>query len=222
MGVVDAFKARGLKCFGPGRKPAQLEGSKAFTKDFLKRHGIPTAASMTFTRETFDPAVRAEAAHAHRREGERPRRRQGRGDLRSNASEAIATARSMFDGQFGDAGTEVVIEEFLEGEEASFIVMADGKNILPFASSQDHKRRDDGDHGPNTGGMGAYSPAPVVTPAMHARIMKQVIEPTIKASRKTACRTPASSTPASWWRRMARRTCSSSIAASAIRKRSRS
>jgi phosphoribosylamine---glycine ligase len=95
-------------------------------------------------------------------------------------AEAIATARSMFDGQFGDAGTEVVIEEFLEGEEASFIVMADGKNILPFASSQDHKRRDDGDHGPNTGGMGAYSPAPVVTPAMHARIMKQVIEPTIR------------------------------------------
>jgi phosphoribosylamine--glycine ligase len=99
-------------------------------------------------------------------------------------AEAIATARAMFDGQFGDAGSEVVIEEFLEGEEASFIVMADGKNILPFASSQDHKRRDDGDHGPNTGGMGAYSPAPVVTPAMHARIMKQVIEPTIRGLAK--------------------------------------
>jgi phosphoribosylamine--glycine ligase len=96
-----------------------------------------------------------------------------------SVAEAIQTARAMFDGQFGEAGDEVVIEEFLEGEEASFIVMADGENILPFASSQDHKRRDDGDHGPNTGGMGAYSPAPVVTPAMHARIMKQVIEPTI-------------------------------------------
>ena len=93
-------------------------------------------------------------------------------------------SRTMFDGQFGDAGSEVVVEEFLEGEEASFIVMADGKNILPFASSQDHKRRDDGDHGPNTGGMGAYSPAPVVTPAMHARIMKQVIEPTIRGLAK--------------------------------------
>ena len=183
MGVVDTFKARGLKCFGPGRKPAQLEGSKAFTKEFLSRHGIPTAASKTFTRETFDPqyvqkhrtpiVVKASGLAA------------GKGVvICESTAEAIATAQSMFDGQFGDAGTEVVIEEFLEGEEASFIVMADGKNILPFASSQDHKRRDDGDHGPNTGGMGAYSPAPVVTPAMHARIMKQVIEPTIKGLAK--------------------------------------
>ncbi len=183
MGIVDSFKARGLKCFGPGRKGAQLEGSKAFTKDFLKRHGIPTAASATFTRETFDPAyvqkqrtpivVKASGLAA------------GKGVIICESrDEAIATARAMFDGQFGDAGTEVVIEEFLEGEEASFIVMADGKNILPFASSQDHKRRDDGDHGPNTGGMGAYSPAPVVTPAMHARIMKQVIEPTIRGLEK--------------------------------------
>jgi len=183
MGVVDAFKGRGLKCFGPGRKPAQLEGSKAFTKEFLSRHGIPTAASKTFTRETFDPqyvqkhrtpiVVKASGLAA------------GKGVvICESTAEAIATAQSMFDGQFGDAGTEVVIEEFLEGEEASFIVMADGKNILPFASSQDHKRRDDGDHGPNTGGMGAYSPAPVVTPAMHARIMKQVIEPTIKGLAK--------------------------------------
>jgi phosphoribosylamine--glycine ligase len=182
-GVVDSFKARGLKCFGPTRKAAQLEGSKAFTKEFLNRHGIPTAASTTFTRESFDAAyvqkqrtpivVKASGLAA------------GKGVvICESAAEAIATARSMFDGQFGDAGNEVVIEEFLEGEEASFIVMADGKNILPLASSQDHKRRDDGDHGPNTGGMGAYSPAPVVTPQMHARIMKQVIEPTIRGLEK--------------------------------------
>ncbi|HEV7715486.1 MAG TPA: phosphoribosylamine--glycine ligase [Steroidobacteraceae bacterium] len=182
-GIVDTFKARGLKCFGPTRKPAQLEGSKAFTKEFLKRHGIPTASYATFTRDTFDPAyvqkqrmpivVKASGLAA------------GKGVIiAESASEAIATAQAMFDGQFGEAGTEVVIEEFLPGEEASFIVMADGKNILPFASSQDHKRRDDGDHGPNTGGMGAYSPAPVVTPAMHARIMKQVIEPTIRGLAK--------------------------------------
>ena len=182
-GVVDSFKSRGLKCFGPTRKPAQLEGSKAFTKEFLKRHGIPTASYATFTRETFDPSyvqkqrtpivVKASGLAA------------GKGVvIAETAAEAIATARAMFDGQFGDAGHEIVIEEFLAGEEASFIVMADGKNILPFATSQDHKRRDDGDHGPNTGGMGAYSPAPVVTPQMHARIMKQVIEPTIRGLAK--------------------------------------
>jgi len=182
-GVVDSFEARGLRCFGPTRKPAQLEGSKAFTKEFLKRHGIPTAGYATFTRESFDPAyvqkqrtpivVKASGLAA------------GKGVvIAETAAAAIATARAMFDGQFGDAGNEVVIEEFLQGEEASFIVMADGTNILPFASSQDHKRRDDGDHGPNTGGMGAYSPAPVVTPQMHARIMKQVIEPTIRGLAK--------------------------------------
>jgi phosphoribosylamine--glycine ligase len=182
-GVVDSFKARGLKCFGPTRRPAQLEGSKAFTKEFLKRHGIPTASCATFTRGTFDPSyvqkqrtpivVKASGLAA------------GKGVIiAESAAEAIAAARAMFDGQFGDAGEEVVIEEFLPGEEASFIVMADGTNILPFASSQDHKRRDDGDHGPNTGGMGAYSPAPVVTPQMHARIMKQVIEPTIRGLAK--------------------------------------
>ncbi len=184
MGIVDSFKARGLRCFGPGRKGAQLEGSKAFTKEFLKRHGIPTAASDDVHERDVRSRVRAEAAHADRGEGQRPRGRQGRDHLRDRTRKRSPTARAMFDGQFGDAGTEVVIEEFLEGEEASFIVMADGKNILPFASSQDHKRRDDGDHGPNTGGMGAYSPAPVVTPAMHARIMKQVIEPTIRGLEK--------------------------------------
>jgi phosphoribosylamine---glycine ligase len=182
-GVVDAFKQRGLKCFGPTRKPSQLEGSKAFTKEFLKRHGIPTAGYATFTRDNFDPSyvqkqrapivVKASGLAA------------GKGVvIVDSVAEAISTARAMFDGQFGEAGEQVVIEEFLQGEEASFIVMADGKNILPFASSQDHKRRDDGDHGPNTGGMGAYSPAPVVTPAMHARIMKQVIEPTIRGLEK--------------------------------------
>jgi phosphoribosylamine--glycine ligase len=182
-GIVDAFKQRGLKVFGPSRKASQLEGSKAFTKEFLKRHGIPTAAYATFTRDTFDPqyvqkqrtpiVVKASGLAA------------GKGVIIvDSVAEAITTARAMFDGQFGDAGEQVVIEEFLEGEEASFIVMADGKNILPFASSQDHKRRDDGDHGPNTGGMGAYSPAPVVTPQMHARIMKQVIEPTIRGLEK--------------------------------------
>ncbi|MBX5461083.1 MAG: phosphoribosylamine--glycine ligase [Steroidobacteraceae bacterium] len=182
-GVVDAFQQRGLRCFGPTRKAAQLEGSKAFTKDFLKRHGIPTASYATFTRETFDPSylqkqrmpivVKASGLAA------------GKGVvIVDSVAEAIATARAMFDGRFGDAGEEVVIEEFLQGEEASFIVMADGRNILPLASSQDHKRRDDGDHGPNTGGMGAYSPAPVVTPQMHARIMKQVIEPTIRGLEK--------------------------------------
>jgi phosphoribosylamine---glycine ligase len=182
-GIVDAFTQRGLKCFGPSRKAAQLEGSKAFTKEFLKRHGIPTASYATFTRDTFDPlyvqkqrtpiVVKASGLAA------------GKGVIIvDSVAEAIATARAMFDGQFGDAGEQVIIEEFLQGEEASFIVMADGQNILPLASSQDHKRRDDGDHGPNTGGMGAYSPAPVVTPAMHARIMKQVIEPTIRGLEK--------------------------------------
>jgi phosphoribosylamine--glycine ligase len=178
-GIVDAFKAQGLACFGPTRAAAQLEGSKAFTKAFLKRHGIPTASYATFTKETFDPeyvrrqrtpiVVKASGLAA------------GKGVIIvDSADEAINTARAMFDGQFGAAGREVVIEEFLPGEEASFIVMADGKHILPFASSQDHKRLQDGDRGPNTGGMGAYSPAPVVTPQMHDRIMREVIEPTIR------------------------------------------
>jgi len=179
LGVVDAFDAAGLRCFGPRKAPSQLEGSKAFTKEFLRRHGIPTAAYATFTRDTFDPewvrrqrtpvVVKASGLAA------------GKGVvIVDSAEEAIATARAMFDGQFGGAGTEVVIEEFLPGEEASFIVMADGEHVLPFATSQDHKRVGDGDTGPNTGGMGAYSPAPVVTPAMHERIMREVIHPTIR------------------------------------------
>jgi len=179
LGVVDAFEAAGLRCFGPRKAPAQLEGSKAFTKEFLRRHGIPTAAYATFTRENFDAdwvrrqrtpiVVKASGLAA------------GKGVLIvDTADEAIEAARAMFDGQFGGAGAEVVIEEFLPGEEASFIVMADGEHVLPFATSQDHKRIGDGDTGPNTGGMGAYSPAPVVTPTMHERIMREVIYPTIR------------------------------------------
>jgi phosphoribosylamine--glycine ligase len=179
MGVVDAFEAAGLRCFGPRRAPAQLEGSKAFAKEFLRRHGIPTAGYATFTRANFDTAwvrrqrtpivVKASGLAA------------GKGVIiAATADEAIATVQAMFDGRFGSAGDEVVIEEFLPGEEASFIVIADGQRALPFATSQDHKRRDDGDRGPNTGGMGAYSPAPVVTPQVHARVMREVIEPTIR------------------------------------------
>ena len=179
IGVVDAFEQAGLRCFGPRRAPAQLEGSKAFTKEFLRRHAIPTASYATFTRETFDRdyvrrqrtpiVVKASGLAA------------GKGVVIVDTAEAaIATADSMFAGQFGDAGRVVVIEEFLPGEEASFIVMSDGKHILPFASSQDHKRLLDADRGPNTGGMGAYSPAPVVTDAMHKRIMQEVMEPAIR------------------------------------------
>lgn len=177
-GVVDRFDAGGLRCFGPTQAAARLEGSKAFSKDFLRRHRIPTAASRTFTRDTFDATyieshptpivVKASGLAA------------GKGVvIADNAADAIRTARAMFDGQFGEAGREVVIEQFLDGEEVSFIVMADGRHILPLATSQDHKRRDDGDCGPNTGGMGAYSPAPIVTPQLHARIMRDVIEPSI-------------------------------------------
>ena len=178
-GVVDAFAARGLKCFGPSQAAARLEGSKAFAKEFLRRHRIPTASSATFTRESFDPAwlrnqgaplvVKASGLAA------------GKGVvIAASIEEAHAAVQAMFAGQFGDAGREVVIEEFLPGEEASFIVMADGTHSLALASSQDHKRREDGDRGPNTGGMGAYSPAPLVTPALHTRIMREVIDPTIR------------------------------------------
>jgi len=179
IGVVDAFEKAGLKCFGPRRAPAQLEGSKAFTKEFLRRHHIPTASYATFTRESFDRDYvrRQRAPIVVKASGLAA----GKGVvIVDTAAEAIATAEGMFAGQFGDAGQTVVIEEFLPGEEASFIVMADGKHILPFATSQDHKRLLDADQGPNTGGMGAYSPAPVVTDAMHTRIMKEVMEPAIR------------------------------------------
>ncbi len=178
-GVVDAFEAAGLKCFGPRRACAQLEGSKAYCKEFLQRHRIPTASYRTFTRASFDPAyvqrqrtpvvVKASGLAA------------GKGVvIAETAAEAIRAAEAMFAGEFGAAGEEVVVEEFLAGEEASFIVMADGRHILPLATSQDHKRLLDADQGPNTGGMGAYSPAPIVTEALHARIMREVIEPTIR------------------------------------------
>ena len=178
IGVVDSFKNARLKCFGPTKGAAQLEGSKAFTKDFLARHKIPTAAYQNFTeiepakayvREMGTPIViKADGLAA------------GKGVIIAQTeAEADAAIDDMLAGnKFGDAGHRVVIEEFLQGEEASFIVMVDGKNILPLASSQDHKARDNGDKGPNTGGMGAYSPAPVVTAEMHDRIMEQVVVPT--------------------------------------------
>jgi phosphoribosylamine---glycine ligase len=183
IGVVDAFAAAGLRCFGPRQAAARLEGSKAFTKEFLKRHGIPTAAYATFTQDNFDERwVRAQRTPIVVKASGLAA---GKGVvICETLDEAVTTARNMFGGQFGSAGNEVVIEEFLPGEEASFIVMADGRNILTMATSQDHKRLQDADHGPNTGGMGAYSPAPVVDRAMHERIMREVIEPTIRGLAK--------------------------------------
>ena len=179
-GIVDAFTERGLKIFGPTKAAAQLEGSKAFTKDFLQRHQIPTAFYGNFTE--IDPAIayieEKGAPIVIKADGLAA----GKGVILAQTNEeAIAAVKDMLAGnKFGDAGARVVIEEFLYGEEASFICMVDGKNVLPMASSQDHKARDNGDKGPNTGGMGAYSPAPVVTPEMHERIMQMVIEPTVK------------------------------------------
>jgi phosphoribosylamine---glycine ligase len=178
-GLVDAFERAGLRCFGPRQAPARLEGSKAFAKEFLSRHRIPTAASVTVTRDTFDPQI----VHGHRTPIviKASGLAAGKGVvIAQTAAEAIAAAQAMLSGRLGEAGREVLIEEFLEGEEASFIVMADGSHVVPLATSQDHKRLEDGDRGPNTGGMGAYSPAPVVTPAIHARIMREVIGPTIQ------------------------------------------
>ncbi len=179
IGLVDAFNDAGLRCFGPTKGAAQLEGSKAFTKDFLARHNIPTGSYGNFTdidkalnyvREQGAPIViKADGLAA------------GKGVIVAmSLDEAENAVRDMLAGNaFGEAGHRVVIEEFLEGEEASFICMVDGKNILPLATSQDHKRVGEGDTGPNTGGMGAYSPAPVVIPEIHARIMAEVIEPTV-------------------------------------------
>ena len=179
-GVVDRFRAANLRCFGPTRAAAQLEGSKAFAKDFLARHRIPTAAYRHFTE--IEPAV----AYIEERSAPIVVKADGLAAgkgviLARTKEEAVAAVRDMLAGNaFGAAGHRVVIEEFLLGEEASFIVMVDGAHILPMASSQDHKARDDGDRGPNTGGMGAYSPAPAVTPEVHARIMSEVIEPTVR------------------------------------------
>jgi phosphoribosylamine--glycine ligase len=180
-GVVDAFRSAGLRCFGPNRDAAQLEGSKAFTKDFLRRHAIPTASYETFTDpEQAAAYIRAEGAPiVVKADGLAA----GKGViLAQTEEEAITAARDMLaGGRFGEAGRRVVVEELLTGEEASFIAMVDGEHILPMASSQDHKAALEGDKGPNTGGMGAYSPAPVVTPAMHERIMQEVMEPTVRA-----------------------------------------
>ncbi|MEW5249359.1 phosphoribosylamine--glycine ligase [Microbulbifer sp. 2201CG32-9] len=179
-GIVDFFNSRGLAIFGPGKSAAQLEGSKAFTKDFLRRYQIPTAAYRDFT--TLEPAlayIRAQGAPiVVKADGLAA----GKGVIVAETVEQAELAvRDMLSGNaFGEAGCRVVIEEYLTGEEASFIVMVDGEHILPMATSQDHKRAGDGDTGPNTGGMGAYSPAPVVTDDVYGRIMREVIEPTVK------------------------------------------
>jgi phosphoribosylamine---glycine ligase len=178
-GVVDRFAAAGRRCFGPSRKAARLEGSKAFTKDFLRRHRIPSAGFATFTAANFDAAyVRAQRLPlVIKADGLAA----GKGVVICETHEsAIATSREMLDGKFGAAGNTIVIEEFLQGEEVSFIVVANDQQVVALATSQDHKRRDDGDRGPNTGGMGAYSPAPIVTAQLHRRIMREVIEPTLK------------------------------------------
>lgn len=180
IGVVDAFRDAGLAIFGPTKAAAQLEGSKAFTKDFLDRHNIPTGSYANFTE--IEPAlayVRQQGAPiVVKADGLAA----GKGVIVAmTLEEAEAAIKDMLaDNAFGDAGSRVVIEEFLTGEEASFIVMVDGKNVLPMATSQDHKRVGDGDSGPNTGGMGAYSPAPVVTAEIHDRIMNEVIYPTVE------------------------------------------
>ena len=179
-GVVDAFRERGLRAFGPDRMAARLEGSKAFSKDFLERHGIPTARYAVFTE--LEPAL----AYV-RREGapiviKADGLAAGKGVVVANllGDAELALHDMLGGGALGPAGRRVVIEQFLEGEEASYIVMSDGVHALPLATSQDHKRRDDGDLGPNTGGMGAYSPAPVVTPRVEWRILNQIIEPTLR------------------------------------------
>lgn len=179
-GVVDQFRHQGLRCFGPTQRAAQLEGSKAFTKDFLARHRIPTAAYGVFT--DVDPAIAYIKKHGAPIVVKADGLAAGKGVVVAQSEQEAADAvRAMLAGnQFGSAGSRVVIEEYLAGEEASFIVMVDGTHILPMASSQDHKAVHDGDTGPNTGGMGAYSPAPVVTSAMHDRIMHEVIEPTVR------------------------------------------
>lgn len=180
LGVVDAFEEAGLKCFGPNKAAAQLEGSKAFSKNFLAKHNIPTASYAVFTE--IAPAIeyinKMGAPIVVKADGLAA----GKGVILADTTEeAISAVTDMLAGnKFGDAGSRVVIEEFLLGEEASFIVIADGKNILPMVTSQDHKARNNGDTGPNTGGMGAYTPAPVVTRSIHNKIMNEIIKPTIE------------------------------------------
>ena len=178
-GVVDVFRARGLRIFGPTRAAAQLESSKAFAKDFMQRHGIPTALYMSFED--------AAAAHAHVERHGAPIVVKADG-LAAGKGVVVATtveeAHAAIDAMLGVPGGRVVIEEFMAGEEASFIVLCDGTNVLPLATSQDHKRIFDGDQGPNTGGMGAYSPAPVVTPNVHAKVMHEIVGPTLAGMAK--------------------------------------
>ena len=178
-GIVDRFSAAGLNCFGPSAAAAQLEGSKAFAKDFMARHGIPTAAYGKFTEVA--PAIEFIREHGAPIVVKADGLAAGKGVIvAQTTTEAEAAVLDMLAGNaFGEAGHRVVIEEFLRGEEASFIVMADGRHVLPLATSQDHKAAGDGDTGPNTGGMGAYSPAPVVDEAMHQRVMKEVIQKTV-------------------------------------------
>lgn len=182
-GIVDRFRQHGLPCFGPTAKAAQLEGSKSFSKSFLERHHIPTARYRSFTE--LDAALRYIRAQGAPIVIKADGLAAGKGVVvASTLDEAERAANDMLGaGAFGDAGRRIVVEEFLEGEEASFIVITDGKNVLPLATSQDHKARDDGDTGPNTGGMGAYSPAPVVTPDLERRIMEEVIHPTLSGLR---------------------------------------
>ena len=184
MGVVDAFRAAGLKIFGPTKAAAQLEGSKDYAKAFMMRHNIPTAAYATFTdaKLAHDYVKQQGAPIVIKADGLAA----GKGVVVAmTADEAHAAIDAMLsDNKLGSAGARVVIEEFLTGEEASFIVMVDGKNILPLATSQDHKRLLDADQGPNTGGMGAYSPAPVVTPEIHAKVMREIIRPTVEGMAK--------------------------------------
>ena len=183
-GIVDAFRAQGLKIFGPTQAAAQLESSKDFAKAFMLRHNIPTAAYGTFGDVT--------AAHAYVEEQGAPivikadGLAAGKGVVVAMSKQEAHDAIDMMlsDNKLGDAGTRVVVEEFLVGEEASFIVMVDGKHVLALATSQDHKRLQDGDNGPNTGGMGAYSPAPVVTPKLHARVLREVIQPVVQGMEK--------------------------------------
>ncbi len=183
-GIVDLFRERGLKIFGPTQRAAQLEASKDFAKSFMQRHGIPTANSQTF--------VDVAAAHQYVDQQGAPivikadGLAAGKGVVVAMSLDKAHQAIDMMlsDNRLGDAGARVVIEEFLEGEEASFIVMVDGSNVLPLATSQDHKRLLDNDQGPNTGGMGAYSPAPIVTPQLHARVMREIILPTVQGMAK--------------------------------------
>jgi phosphoribosylamine--glycine ligase len=180
LGLVDVFTQAGLQCFGPTRMAAQLEGSKVFSKDFLKRHHIPSAEYQSFN--LVEPALEYLRAKGAPIVIKADGLAAGKGVVVAETLEqAEAAVRDMLAGNaFGDAGSRVVIEEFLQGEEASFIVMADGENALALATSQDHKRVGDGDTGPNTGGMGAYSPAPIVSGSVHERVMREVIRPTIK------------------------------------------